>query len=484
MEPVADPAEPSPRAPLRIAQAEKIPAASPALRHNHLLRLSADQLHFTNVKPNVIYTRRVEVTNPLPAPVEVTVRTGAPDRYSVEPSTLALGPHATSTVEVRCRLTSLPAPRRAGGAGGAGGGSSYKDTFTLKSSFGVQRFFAILTPSDGSNPVESSPCVGAPPAGVGDGGGSAAARCAACATACAGGGAALVGESASAEAWAERAAIEQALQQTIAVQAQQLTDQAALLALSEQRTADEVAHATASACDLAAAALATAASRRGEAGGVGAMTNPLDPEGEHFPRAPAGGDGDDGDGDDGDGDDGDGGDGDDGDGGRRASVLDQLHVLESANASLQHEVAATAAELAASQQSLHSLNATHHDLLSRGDAPAEVCRVIERMHAEDETKSARVLAVLHAKDAEIGGLCEENDALRAQLDACEARLAEAQAKGALGAQQAEGLLRERSETASALVQANEQIVALHKQVENWVASNPRGAPRSSLPPHM
>ena len=206
------------------------------------------------------------------------------------------------------------------------------------------------------------------------------------------------------------------------------------------------------------------------------MTNPLDPEGEHFPRAPAGGDGDDGDGDD--------GGGDDGDGGRRASVLDQLHVLESANASLQHEVAATAAELAASQQSLHSLNATHHDLLSRGDAPAEVCRVIERMHAEDETKSARVLAVLHAKDAEIGGLCEENDALRAQLDACEARLAEAQAKGALGAQQAEGLLRERSETASALVQANEQIVALRKQVENWVASNPRGAPRSSLPPHM
>ena len=49
--------------------------------------------------------------------------------------------------------------------------------------------------------------------------------------------------------------------------------------------------------------------------------------------------------------------------------------------------------------------------------------MIERMIAEDEAKSARVLAVLHAKDAEIAEMAEACEALRGggYMAACCAR---------------------------------------------------------------
>ena len=79
--------------------AESSKTSSPLLRANHLLKLSSTELTFSNVKANVLYTKTLEVANPLPAPVEVTIRAGNPERYSVEPPKLTLPPHATSAVE-------------------------------------------------------------------------------------------------------------------------------------------------------------------------------------------------------------------------------------------------------------------------------------------------------------------------------------------------------------------------------------------------
>ena len=86
------------------------PDHSPLLRANHLLRLSDSQVLFSNVRAHVLYTKAVQLTNPLPAPVEVTVRPGNPERYSIEPAHLVLAPHATAPIEVRLKLQSVPAP--------------------------------------------------------------------------------------------------------------------------------------------------------------------------------------------------------------------------------------------------------------------------------------------------------------------------------------------------------------------------------------
>ena len=118
------------------------------MRPHHLLRFSSSELSFSNVRPHVLFSRSLSITNPLEAPMEVSIRGGSPERYTVEPSTLAIEPQGTSTVEVRLKLPGPLPNRRQGGSSKYSKTGSFKDTFMVKSSFGVQRFFASFTLSD------------------------------------------------------------------------------------------------------------------------------------------------------------------------------------------------------------------------------------------------------------------------------------------------------------------------------------------------
>jgi len=50
------------------------------------------------------YSECVTVTNRVNAPVEATIRSGSPDRYTVEPSSLSLSPGETVTVTIKLKL--------------------------------------------------------------------------------------------------------------------------------------------------------------------------------------------------------------------------------------------------------------------------------------------------------------------------------------------------------------------------------------------
>ena len=157
-------------APVPAADLES--AESRPLNPSHLLRLSTETLLFNHARAGVLYTRRLTLTNPLPTPMEVTIKPGNPERYTTEPASLTIGARDTEAVEVRLKMTTLPVPRRPGGAGAASAGGPVKDSFTIRSNFGVQRFFAMLTPAvarplvgDSAAPAEPAAATAASAAG-------------------------------------------------------------------------------------------------------------------------------------------------------------------------------------------------------------------------------------------------------------------------------------------------------------------------------
>ncbi len=355
--------------PAQAADSSAEPKPHPA----HLLRLSTETLLFNHARAGVLYTRRVTLTNPLPTPVEVTIKPGNPERYTIEPASLTIGARGTDVVEVRLKMTTLPVPRRPGGAGSAGAGGPVKDSFTIRSNFGVQRFFAMLTPAAHPPPGRT----------------------------------ATADSAATDVASSAEAAIEPPAS-----------------AAAESGYDDAMTHSA------------------GLPAGQDAWPWPAQPpdtpllDAALVPGASSIG---------------------------RADVFEQLQQLDESNQALQREVAVTAAELSQSRAEAEQLSAQQHALVEEHAAP-DLRRLVQRMREEDEAKSARVLAVLHAKDAEIAQLLGVVEELQHAAEERALELQQRDERGALAAEQVEGVRREQGEATRSLHAAEERIRELAAQV--------------------
>ena len=353
------PSAPQCAAPVPAADLES--AESRPLNPSHLLRLSTETLLFNHARAGVLYTRRLTLTNPLPTPMEVTIKPGNPERYTTEPASLTIGARDTEAVEVRLKMTTLPVPRRPGGAGAASAGGPVKDSFTIRSNFGVQRFFAMLTPAaarpsvgDSAAPAEPAAATAASSAG-----GAIEAQAAAAAAA-----AAEWSAETSAEWSAERAHLPAPVGLPAGQDAWPWPAQSSL-------------EATLPGAPLAGVVPGAAA----------AAIAPTD-------------------------------------------VFEQLAQLDESNQALQREVAITAAELAHSRAEAERLSVQQHAMVDEQAAP-DLRRLIQCMRQEDESKSARVLAVLHAKDAEIAQLLGVVEMLQAAAAEQHLQLQQRDERGAL-----------------------------------------------------
>ncbi|KAK9806533.1 hypothetical protein WJX73_008172 [Symbiochloris irregularis] len=101
------------------------------------LTLSPAELAFADVELGQTYTRRTTLTNNLAASVEVTIRAGSAERYTVRPSSLRLGPGQSSAVEVQLRVLKFAQKQKATTQG-------HKDIFHIKASFFDQKFYATF----------------------------------------------------------------------------------------------------------------------------------------------------------------------------------------------------------------------------------------------------------------------------------------------------------------------------------------------------
>lgn len=71
------------------------------------------------------YAKRITLTNNLTASVEVSIRAGSTERYTVRPSTLRLGPGQAGAVEVQLRVLKFAQRQKATTQG-------HRDIFHIK----------------------------------------------------------------------------------------------------------------------------------------------------------------------------------------------------------------------------------------------------------------------------------------------------------------------------------------------------------------
>ena len=382
-------------APVPAADLES--AESRPLNPSHLLRLSTETLLFNHARAGVLYTRRLTLTNPLPTPMEVTIKPGNPERYTTEPASLTIGARDTEAVEVRLKMTTLPVPRRPGGAGAASAGGPVKDSFTIRSNFGVQRFFAMLTPAV-ARPLVGDSAAPAEPAAA-----TAAAGCE------------IEAQAAAAAAAAEWSAETSA--ETSAEWSVERAHPPAPVGLPAGQDAWPWP-----AQSLLEAPLPGAPLTGVVPGAAAATIAPTD-------------------------------------------VFEQLTQLDESNQALQREVAITAAELAQSRAEAERLSVQQHAMVDEQAAP-DLRRLIQCMRQEDEAKSARVLAVLHAKDAEIAQLLGVVEMLQAAAAEQQLRLQQRDERGALE-EVAEVARREQGEVSQGEV--SRALHAAHQRIRELTA---------------
>ena len=65
----------------------------------HALDLSTELIEFGNVVVGQPYSHALTITNPLPSPVELLIRAGNAERYTIVPDELALEAGASATVD-------------------------------------------------------------------------------------------------------------------------------------------------------------------------------------------------------------------------------------------------------------------------------------------------------------------------------------------------------------------------------------------------
>ncbi len=66
--------------------------------------LEPEELVFHNVRLSQVYTQQLRITNTLRGPLELTIKPGSVERYTVTPSSLRLRGEESALVEVRLRV--------------------------------------------------------------------------------------------------------------------------------------------------------------------------------------------------------------------------------------------------------------------------------------------------------------------------------------------------------------------------------------------
>ncbi|KMS93458.1 hypothetical protein BVRB_031280 [Beta vulgaris subsp. vulgaris] len=73
-------------------------------QHNHLLSIEPEEVVFTSVRLNQVYTQCVRINNPLSCPVDIELVSGNNERVTVNPNSLRLKSQEEMLVEIRLLL--------------------------------------------------------------------------------------------------------------------------------------------------------------------------------------------------------------------------------------------------------------------------------------------------------------------------------------------------------------------------------------------
>lgn len=108
------------------------------------LLLTPDHLIFSAVRLGTPYRQTIQVTNTFATPVELSIRTSAPERYTVAPTNLRIEGNGTATVAITLRLLKF---KRAGTNTGASK-NTLRDVVHIKSLYFDQNFHTTLHLAD------------------------------------------------------------------------------------------------------------------------------------------------------------------------------------------------------------------------------------------------------------------------------------------------------------------------------------------------
>ncbi|GFR47836.1 hypothetical protein Agub_g9614, partial [Astrephomene gubernaculifera] len=101
------------------------------------VNLEPEEIYFRDVRLSQVYVQTLRVTNTLRGPIELTIKPGSSERYTVAPSSLRLRGGETGSVEVRLRVLRFAQKQKAVEQG-------QRDVFHVKGSHFDQKFYATF----------------------------------------------------------------------------------------------------------------------------------------------------------------------------------------------------------------------------------------------------------------------------------------------------------------------------------------------------